>query len=494
MEFVRTAYEYGEHDKAAEAGYASVLVYNREEARLEGAAQASWHRESIENALRFATGFPAHPQALAVLTRAAEQLLAVGENPRAARVAQRVIDDPRASAQQQRVSWTVQAHAYFDLGDYLHAERAYQQVLARTDSSATQVPALTEKLAASIYKQGEAAQAAGDIRAAVQHFRRVRTAAPAASIVATAEYDAAAGLMQLNDFDAAASTLERFRSSFPNDPRQVEVTRRLATAYLGSDRPLQAAQEFEHIGRNGTDAALRRDALWQSAELYEQAGLADRAVAVYIYYTEQFPLPVEPAIEARQHVADHYQSSGDQNQQQRWLEAIIAADAGAGTERSDRTRYLAAQARLALADASNVRYRAVALRLPLNRTLVTKKRLLEETLAQYEQAAAYRVALVTTAAAYHTAQLYSHLGRALLDSERPGDLDTAALEEYNILLEDQAYPFEEQAIALHETNAARMEAGLYDAWIGKSLRELARLVPGKYAKLERSRDYVASLH
>lgn len=492
-EFVRTAYEYGEHGKAAEAGYASVLAYGREEARLTGEAQASWHREAIENALRFAASFPEHPQTLAVLTRSAEQLLAISENPRAIQIAQLVIDDPRASAEQQRVSWTVQAHAYFDLEDFLHAEQAYQQVLARTASNDEELPSLNEKLAASIYKQGEAAQAAGDTRAAVEHFRRVRNATPTASIVATAEYDAAAGLMQLNEFDTAASMLEQFRTSFPGDPRQSEVTRRLASAYLGSARPLQAAQEFERIGRNGTDAALCRDALWQSAELYTQAGRADQAAAIHIYYTEQFPQPAEPAIEARQHVADYYRTSGDTSRWHQWLETIITADAGAGRERSNRTRYLAAQARLTLADASNARYRAVALRLPLNRTLATKKRLLEETLSQYESAAAYGVAIVTTAAAYHTAQLYSHLGRALLDSERPGDLDAAALDEYNILLEDQAFPFEEQAITLHETNAARTESGQYDAWIEKSLQELARLVPGKYAKLERSTGYVAAL-
>jgi hypothetical protein len=34
---------------------------------------------------------------------------------------------------------------------------------------------------------------------------------------------------------------------------------------------------------------------------------------------------------------------------------------------------------------------------------------------------------------------------------------------------------------------------MYDAWIEKSLRELAHLVPGKYAKQERSTDYVAAL-
>jgi TolA-binding protein len=492
-EFVHTAYDYGEHDKAAEAGYAAVLAYDKEEERLPATGRAAWHRESIENALRFAASFPQHPQTLAVLTRSAERLLAINENRRAIQVAQRVIDDQGATEEQQRVSWTVQAHAWFDLGDPLHAEQAYHQVLARMAADTIEKTQIIERLAASIYKQGEAAQAAGEVRAAVGHFGRVRTSAPTAGIVATAEYDVAAGLMSLNDFAAAALTLERFRDAYPGDPRQAEVTRRLAAAYLGSARPSLAAQEFERIGRTSGDTRLRSEALWQAAVLYAGAGHAAQSAAVYIYYIEQFPQSVAAAIEARQRVAQHYQSVGDNRQWQQWLSAIITADAQAGRDRSDRTRYLAAQARLTLADAQNAQYRAVALRLPLNKTLATKKGLLESTLAQYEQAATYDVAEVTTAAAYHTGQLYTHFVKALMESERPKNLSAEALEEYNILLEDQAYPFEEQAIALHETNAARVESGLYDAWIENSLRALAELVPGKYAKHERSTDYVAAL-
>jgi len=99
-----------------------------------------------------------------------------------------------------------------------------------------------------------------------------------------------------------------------------------------------------------------------------------------------------------------------------------------------------------------------------------------------------------TAAAFHSAEIYAELGQALLDSERPHNLDADALAEYDILLEDQAYPFEEQAIALHETNAARSTEGHYDAWIEQSLLALAQLVPAQYAQQERGASHVATLY
>jgi TolA-binding protein len=493
-EYEHTAYDYGEHYRAADAGYAAVLAYVRVEQQLDGSAREAWHRKSIENALHFATTFPQHTQAIAVLTRAGENLLTLQELERAAQVAQRVIDTDSATPAQQRVAWTVLAHARFDLEDYLRAEQAYQQVLARTPQDSQERAPMVEKLAAAIYKQGEAAQAAGDTATAVDHFLRVRTATPTAEIVATAEYDAAAGLLSLQKWSDASGVLERFRDTWPEDPRQGEVTRRLATTYLAEQQPLRAASEFARIGQGRGDPELRREALWQAAELYAEAGSPRQSTTAFIAYIRQFPQPPEPALEARQRVVDYYRGTGATRQQHEWLEEIISADQQAGAGRTDRMRYLAAKARLALADAAFADYRAVRLDLPLKQSLASKQARMESALRQYKQAAAYQIAVVSTTATYRTAEIYTHLSEALLESQRPAQLSSEALEQYNLLLEEQAYPFEEQAIVLHETNIKRMEAGLYDAWIEKSLQQLAVLVPARYAKLERSVSYVEAIH
>ena len=119
---------------------------------------------------------------------------------------------------------------------------------------------------------------------------------------------------------------------------------------------------------------------------------------------------------------------------------------------------------------------------------------MEAALRQYELAAAYQVAGVTTAATFRTADIYLQMGQALLDSERPTGLSGEALVEYDLLLEEQAYPFEEQAIALHETNVGRMQEGLFDEWTEQSLAALAELVPARYARQERSVAYVERMH
>jgi tetratricopeptide (TPR) repeat protein len=91
------------------------------------------------------------------------------------------------------------------------------------------------------------------------------------------------------------------------------------------------------------------------------------------------------------------------------------------------------------------------------------------------------------------AELYRTLARDLMESERPKNLQGDALEQYSLLLEEQAFPFEEQAIAVHEANAARAKEGVYNDGVKASYAALAQLNPGRYGKTELPLDVVASL-
>ena len=138
---------------------------------------------------------------------------------------------------------------------------------------------------------------------------------------------------------------------------------------------------------------------------------------------------------------------------------LVAADAAAGAERTDRTRYLAAKSQLELAAPTRDAFLGTRLVVPLDKSLEAKQQRMQEALAAYGKAADYGIAEVTTAANYEIAELYHALSKDLYASERPPELTTDELEQYDILLEEQAFPFEEEAIELHETNAARTADG-----------------------------------
>ena len=49
---------------------------------------------------------------------------------------------------------------------------------------------------------------------------------------------------------------------------------------------------------------------------------------------------------------------------------------------------------------------------------------------------------------------------------------------------EQAYPFEEKAIEIHEANSKRSHQGTYDDWVKQSFNALAKLLPARYNKAE----------
>lgn len=501
QEYERTAYDYPVHAKSAAAGYAALVAYQKHEPTLNGAARATWHRKFIDSAVMFASSFPADVQAAPVLTKATEDLFALNEFDRTIEVARQLLDrQPPAELKQRRTATTLMAHSLFDRARYPEAEAAYLNVRQLLPASDPDLAAINDRIAAAIYKQAEAKQAAGNATAAVDDFLRVVSLAPTSKISANAEFDAATALITQNNWSRAIAVLEQFRRAHPGHELEPEVSKKLAIGYQETGRSMDAAAEYERIAANRMETAdVRRVALAQAAELYLQAagkgvaGAATKAAAVYGSYVGLYPQPFEQAMEARQHLADLAVAGKDTLTQLRWLRDLIAADRSAGAARTDRSKYLAARASLVMAQPSVVSFNAIKLASPLPKSLKLKRAAMEEALTAYGQALDYKVAEVTTEATFAIAELYRQMAADVMASERPGKLDAEALEQYNVLLEEQAFPFEEKAISLHQSNVQRAGSGLYDEWVRKSYAVLAKLMPARYAKNEVSEDFVGDL-
>ncbi|HEY6640696.1 tetratricopeptide repeat protein [Povalibacter sp.] len=494
-EYERTAYDYPAHPKSAAAGYAALVAYTKHEATISGESKALWHRQGIESQVMFATSFPEHPESARVLTKADEELFALNDFDRVIEVSQQILErKPAVEPRYQRTASTLLAHSLFDRGRFQEAEIAYIRVQGFLPAGDPDRPAIEERIAASVYKQAEARQAAGDAAGAVDDFLRVAVLAPNAKVSANAEYDAASILLRDKQWDRASKVLEGFRRKYPSHELQPEVTRSLAVAYLETGRAGESAAEFERIAARAEEPAdVRREALWQAATLYEKDGSLPNSARVYANYVKQFPAPLDPAQNARQRLADMAKAQNDVRGRSQWINEIIVADKSAGSARTDRSKYLAAQATLETAEPQVAMYNSIKLLVPLDKSLKAKRSAMERVLTTYGQALDYGVAEVTTAANYGMAELYRTLASDLMTSERPKGLDDESREQYDVLLEEQAFPFEEKAIELHETNASRTGDGVYDEWVQRSFDVLAKLKPARYAKAEIGEEYVQTI-
>jgi tetratricopeptide (TPR) repeat protein len=490
-QYERTAYGYPQHDRSADAGYAAVFAYRQQLKTTPESQQEAVKRDTVASSLKFADAFPNHEQAAPILGAAADDMYEMKDYRAAVGSAQRLIDNyPGAEAGIRRSAWIVVAHGSFELADYPQAEQAYTQVLKVTPEGEASRASFVDNLAASIYKQGEAANEAEDYRAAADHFLRIRTAAPTSAIRPSAEYDAGAALIKLQDWTAAVQVLDAFRTTFPEHKLQLEASKQIAYAYRQSGELSRAAGEYDSIASKSTDPALRSEALLTAGELYEQSNSRDRALASYVRYVNEFPKPIEPAVETRFKIAEMYKAAHDESLYHKELEQIVRIDAGAGAERTGRTRTLASRSALVLAEQLYQDFAVLKLRQPFEVSLENKQKHMDSTIKAMGQLVDYGIDDVTAAATYYMAETYFNFSRSLIESERPTDLKPADLAAFEMDLDETAFPFEERAINVHEKNMELLHAGLFNTWTEKSLTRLTELMPGRYAKHEMSSGFL----
>ena len=118
-EYERTAYGYPRNDKSATAAYAALVSYQKGEEGLSGAEKDAWHRRATDAGVKFAQTFPEHPDSAGVLTRAAEDIFAAKDLPRAITVSESILArQPPVDPAKQRIAWTIIARSHYDRNEY----------------------------------------------------------------------------------------------------------------------------------------------------------------------------------------------------------------------------------------------------------------------------------------------------------------------------------------------------------------------------------------
>lgn len=489
--YEHAAYQFGKHDKAAEAGYAALVTsQNLVDREREPAQRKLRLRDLVARSSRFAENFPGDTRVDAVLVKAGEDILMLGEPAEAARLGESLLARKPDEAVRRRAAIVV-SHGYFESEAFDKAEGAYQRAIALGNHAPAVAHELSGRLAMSVYRQAEALRAAGDTTKAIEAFLRVARTVPGAEATPNAEIDAAALLLDAKQWPRAIDVLERFQKTYPTHRLAADVPTRLAYAYENDGQYLKAADMLEALSTRERDDALARQMLWRSAELRDKAERKDLAVATFERYIQRYPSPLEKATEVRQMLADIGTRGNDRTIRDRWLREIIDTHARAGSEETVRVRFLAAQASVTFGDGQSAEFDTLPLKLPLDKSLAAKRKAMEAALKWYEQAGRYGIAEVTTGATFKTAELYRRLARDLLASERPGGLNALETEQYGVLLEEEAFPFEDKATKLHEVNYQRIQSGIYDTWVRRSLESLRTLVPARYDRVEFADAYFA---
>jgi TolA-binding protein len=501
--YEQVAYGYMDKLRGADAGYSAVLLPQQliQSARsLPDNRHDEWQLRKIQNALNFADVYKTDPRAVVVLAEAANDLLQQNRYVDAKAVAERVIAwQPPADGKLLFSSWLILGHSRYETKEFAAAEQAYVQVLnllpAYGNSPGAPTPQqVRERIAASIYQQAEASLVFGDKDAAIAQLLRITQVTPDTEIAAKAQYDAGVYLIEQEKWAQAENVYLGFRKKYPNHPLVSTLPAKMVSIYQNQNKWQQAADELAILERSSTDPDVKRQALYLGAELYEKSGKRTQAIEQYRRYATEYTRPLANNLEAQLKLTELYAASGEKDKRLFWLQNIINTHHRAGGEKTDRSTYLAARAQSELSQPVYDEFTRIQLTLPLKNSLQSKRAALEKALKAQEQVLAFGVSEFTTQASFNIGEIYAQLSRDLMNSQRPKDLDELALEQYEILLEEQAYPFEEKAIEIHQANAQRSWTGTYDAGVKRSFDSLAKLLPARYNKTETRLEVSNEIH
>ncbi len=492
--YQRVVREFPDYPRAHEAGYAAILGLAVLVDQAPADEQVLWLHQKIDAQIEFAFVFASDPRAPAVQTDAADGLFQLHEYDRAVELADNLLRTwPDLPWSLRRTDLLVLGHGWFELGRYADSERAYRQLLAG-ELEEEERSSVRERLLASIYKQGEASEQNGEMDLAVSHFLRLKEIDPTSELAMQGHYDAVAVTEGTGRISDAAALLAEFRQNYPDSELGRDTAKRLAAMYEHTGDQTAAAREYVRLASEDADGEVRRQSLYRAAELYLELDDLNNAVVYFKDYAQNYQSPPALQLEAVHNLDLLYQRLGDGESRRYWLTQKIQLHAGLGSSASERATYLAAQAQYVLAEDERADFDAVRLTNPLKKSLGRKQKALKRTLQAFEAAAAYQVADFTSASTFQIADLYTSLSTAIMQSERPSGLSPMEQAQYDILLEEQAFPFEEQAISLHEINMRRSWDGDWDPWIEKSFRELGRLMPARFDKPEVEVAYVETIH
>jgi len=499
IEYEKIAYQYSPSPFTMESGYSALLSLEKI-ARPSGEIRADneYIQRFGESNKKFAAAFPEDKRVTEVLLNGTEVFFHLGNFVESRTMAQQLMQHKLSTEKDKYVAQRYIAESFLKEEAYGKSEEEIKKAIALVPTTDRKdLPMLERALAVSLYKQAEGLKSEGKVKEAAGAFKKVYDTAPNTDIASVALYDAGVLYEQDKDMDNAINAFQLLFLRYPTSRYTPVAVSEWGEILESRGAYISAAQVYEKASAVLEDRRVREDLLYKAIILYKKSGNIDTMYNSYYKNFERFQteFPDSPKlIELTFDAAASREALKDHTTAKTLYEKTISLHKRLGAAATMETTITAAKAQLILGDYKKKFYEYIKIVQPLEENLKKKEGLLKDALADYTVAAKYRISDVTTEATFRMGEMFEHHKDAIMTSERPSELTGEQLEEYNYLLEEQAYPFEEKAISIHEGNVKKtVEEGIYNLWVKKSYERLSTLVPAKYKREEAGKPFTGDL-
>lgn len=404
-----------------------------------------------------------HPKLAGAQMRLSGMYAETGDYERARAVLVPLMDG-QGSAEAARMT----GELHIKENDFISAEEVYSRLAERTKT-----PESMERLAQVRYMLAEADMKEGRLREAAAKFGSAFSTRPGsqtgeASLIKLGYID-----MRLRDYGGLDSTIDLLSKTYPASALANSFTVE-AGRWIEVVRPLAAAAYFEKASVN----AASRDAralVGAAAALYEKNGEYGRAEEALKGYLSSGKAGAGGEPEIRLMIAGAQMKAGRKE--------AVAALAGLVSQKGRIDDGVVARAALILTNSRAVEYLDLKLTQPFEETFDKKTRHLNNFLKEYSEAAKFKIPEILPEIYFRMGALFENFRDSIVRSERPDGLTKEQMDEYGFLLEEKAYPYDEQAVKVYErcADAARKHS-LHDEWSERCFARLADIRPALYKR------------
>ncbi len=281
--------------------------------------------------------------------------------------------------------------------------------------------------------------------------------------------------IKTGDSDNILSTARRIAGKFPGSERPVSLLVEGGRSIEKAD-PLKAAMFYETASAITNKEKYGKALILAASILFEENRRYDKTEELLLKYLNSNSLDPAEEADALLRLASSLLHNGKNEAAYQTLRRILKKQTQLDAD-------ILAETRLMLMQEDMDKYLSIKLAQPFEKTLHKKTVMLEALLNEATEIIQYKIPDQLSEVFFKMGLILENFKDSLIQSERPADLTGEDLEDYDFLLEEKAYPYEEQSLKAYEQSVTfGREYRSYNKWLMKSLEMLSNMRPALYRR------------
>jgi tetratricopeptide (TPR) repeat protein len=316
---------------------------------------------------------------------------------------------------------------------------------------------------------------------ATRLYERIPREYPASPLADYALFRVGVASERFYDFDKAIAAYQKLVDQYPQSKHRPDAAYNAALALENTQRYERAIELYKRYADLFPDRKDAPDVFFRAARATEQASGRGAAIAAYEQFIKRYDKSGKAAdervIEAYFRMGELNDKAGNQNASKK---AYATAVKESGARRAGQS--FAAEAQFQLAEQEFRAYDAVVITgatKAQKAAIVKRAGLLTKVRDAYSLVFSFKQIEWTLAALFRIGNLYETFSEKLFTAPPPPEvskLGAEYIEEYRVLIEEQAVPLEDKAVdAYKRTIAEAKKAGVANEWTKRTLRSLNKL-------------------